>query len=193
MRARILTISCWALAIGAISGCAGMGEKFQEPSSAQRASIRFVADSPLSDNVFVHAVKDTREECGSNAAALPVKNVQAIAILRGLALAHNRKTIGMPASEGLNEKDFTELRVPADTSFAFDMYLGSASPYHVRSCNVTTEFSPRVGKLYEAVLHVRVESKQCSVTISELQQAAASRYMRVPVEDSRATAHQCKW
>ena len=199
MKLKIVAIC--SVVVGLV-GCASMTEKYVEPTSGSIASIRFVASSPLSGNIFIMAI-DGEGECGSNAAGIPVKNVRNIGILHGIALAHNRKKLGMPLSENINEKDLTEIKIPAGKLNVFDIHLLStraggfiAPGTYVPStigCNVTLEFNPEDGKQYEAVFTVDPLQKRCSVSVAELVRSVDAKYTRRIEKTTRTRSPQCKW
>ncbi len=177
---------------GLITGCAS-GLKYVEPSSGPTASIRFVASSLSSDktegkaNVFIHHVE------GACVGQLPK-----VGILHGPSIYHDRKNIGMPLSDGLNEKDFTEIKVPAGL-FGFDMdSLNISSSYtkksglviYNRHCNDTVEFEAVAGRLYEAELVL--DPKGCAVTVNELV-VSVGEYVRQPEKTARRRPDKCNW
>lgn len=182
-------------------GCASMAENYMEPNSGPTASIRFVASSPLSGNIFLMAVVGDGE-CGSSGVGIQA-NTRNIGILHGLALAHGRKKLGMPLTEQINEKDFTEIKLQAGKPFVFDTHLlsiragGFVAPgTYVPStagCNVTMEFTPEDGKQYESIFTVDPSQKKCFVTVAELVRGADTMYTRQPEKSARSRLVQCKW
>lgn len=182
-------------------GCASMAEKYQEPNSGPTASIRFVASSPLPGNVFLMAVVGDGE-CGSSGVGIQA-NTRNIGILHGLALAHDRKKLGMPLSEQIDEKDFTEIKIQAGKPFVFDTHLlsvgagGFVAPGtyvpSMTGCNATVEFTPEEGKQYESLFTVDTSQKKCFVAVAELVRGVDTMYTRQPEKSAHSRSVQCKW
>lgn len=209
-----------------IAGCAGRGgipPKYVEPTSGATASIRFVASSLWSDkdncgggvgcltkdNVLAQSI-EANGYCGRRRNARlvdPPVNVLVIGVLHGPALFHSRKKIMMPLSEGINEKDFTEIIIPAG-AYGFDMasaheYVASEggmfelnsnhiTARHRTFCNETVEFEAVAGRLYEAE-YLTDSNNKCIVKVNELVKNADGTYVRQPEKTARRRPDQCKW
>jgi len=175
---------------GLITGCA---IKYVEPSSGPTASIRFVASRvSSSESVFI-------DHCA--------EQLPRIGLLHN-PLVHGKK-MGMPLADGLNGKDYMELKIPAGI-FSFHMQgIATTSTYtrqagtsiNSYSCSATMEFEAVAGRLYEAefirnsdnrgIKLVRHNDNICVVRVNELVESDG-KYVRLPEKTTRERPDKCQ-
>ena len=149
-----------------------------EPTEGPRAKMRFKSYAS-GWNVIIKSHSTSKCE-GS----------ERVAILSGIALKHNRQTMGMPLGEGLTEKEFTEVYIPANKPYIFTMgeHHGSVyTGYH--HCDITMTFTPQENHMYETV-YAHDEGK-CGVGVFEIVKNQKGEYESVKVESAYKNNPQC--
>jgi hypothetical protein len=184
----------------AMIGCAS---SYIPPKEGPTASIRIVASTIWGGNVNVMHVPEAGV-CGWNGVPTYV-NVKRIGSLNGIALDHGRRKLSLPGSEGLRDRDYTEIVIPAGRPFAFDIsghevgHAGTSSaPGTVTiiggpRCNATMEFTPGNGKIYEAIFAtVPFENPTgCVISVSEIVTGAGGSVVRRPEKTAHPRDIQC--
>jgi len=166
-----------------LGGCAST---FVEPRDGPLAHMRFISLTSGPANAFARTFES--DSCSGETR---------IAALSGIAMVHGRKRIGLPLSDGLQEKSFTETAIRANKPFVFDLgwwaggayTLSTASFANYSSCHVTTTFEPREGEIYEATFSLRANG--CDVQVNRLQKESTG-YRRVAELSARRSGTQCK-
>ncbi len=184
----------------ALVGCAS---NYVVPTEGPTASMRFVASTIWGGNVDVMHVPETGI-CGWNGAPTFV-NVRRIGTLNGIALDHRRQKLSLPGSEGLRDRDYTEITIPAGRPFAFDISgheLGHPGTYSAPGtitivggprCNTTAEFTPENGRIYEAIFATMPFENPtgCVISITEIVSGAGGAVERRPEKSARPREIQC--
>jgi hypothetical protein len=171
------------------TGCAS-AVKYAEPTSGDRARVRFVAVAPESSgNVFVRALPV--DQCNINQPF--------IASLAGRYGDHARRTAGMPGGDKIPPEQRTEVFVPVDKPFRFWVQWESVSSaqtgYNTTTttttkCGVVAEFDPQRDGLYQVTY--RRESGACRLSVEALRSIADGKVSVVPERTARRSAFQCR-
>lgn len=184
----------------AMAGCA---TNYVAPKEGPTASMRIVASTIWGGNVNVMHVPDAGV-CGWDRIPTFV-NVKRIGSLSGIALNHGRQKLSLPGSEGINERDYTEVTIPAGKPFAFDIdahEIGHVGTYSAPGtvtivggpkCNVTMEFNPENGKIYEAI-YATVPPENptgCVISVSEIVAGEGAPVERRPEKSAHKRDIQC--
>ena len=182
---------------------AGCASNYVVPKEGPTASMRFVSSTIWGGNVNVMHVPDAGV-CGWDRVPTFV-NVKRIGTLNGIALSHGRQRLSLPGSEGLRDRDYTEITIPAGKPFAFDVNgheIGhpgaSTTPGTVTiiggpRCNATMEFTPEKGKMYEAVFAtVPFDNPTgCAISVSEIVPGAGGAVEKRPEKSAHPREIQC--
>jgi len=189
--------------IAASLAMAGCASSYIPPKEGPTASIRIVASTIWGGNVNVMHVPETGI-CGWNGVPTYV-NVKRIGSLNGIALDHGRRKLSLPGSEGLRDRDYTEIVIPAGRPFAFDISgheVGHAGTYSAPGtitivggprCNTTAEFTPENGRIYEAIFAtVPFENPTgCVISVTEIVAGAGGAVERRPEKTAHPRDIQC--
>lgn len=184
----------------AMIGCA---TNYVAPKEGPTASLRIVASTIWGGNVNLMHVPEAGI-CGWDRIPTYV-NVKRIGSLSGIALNHGRQKLSLPGSEGLRDRDYTEIRIPAGKPFGFDINAheighagASSAPGTVTiiggpRCNTTMEFTPENGKIYEALFAtVPAENPTgCVISVAEIVSGARGTVERRPEKSAHPREIQC--